>query len=192
MNIRNAVQERDLVKDKAFANSIGVMVFIILTSLGAYVRVPLGFTPVPITLQTFFVILAGAILGKKLGALSQAGYLVLGLIGLPVFTGAGTGLLYLAGPTGGYLIGFIVSAFLVGRLIDISERAWWKLGVFAIGLISIYLCGISWLSISLNISFYKAYLLGVLPFLPGAAFKLAIAALIYLKFGAKIKKTFLI
>ena len=148
--------------------------------------------PVPITLQTFFVILAGAILGKKLGALSQAGYLVLGLIGLPIFTGAGTGLLYLAGPTGGYLIGFIISAFLVGRLIDIRERAGWKLGVFAIGLMTIYLCGISWLSISLNITLYKAYLLGVLPFLPGGAVKLALAVLVYLKFGSKIKKTFLI
>ena len=186
------VYERDLVKDKAVANAIGVSVFIILTALGAYVRIPLPFTPVPITLQTFFVILTGAVLGKKLGTLSQAGYVILGTLGLPIFAGAGCGLTYLAGPTGGYLMGFIVGAFIVGCLIELRKSAAWKVAIFILGLASVYLCGILWLSFVLNISLYKSVLLGVIPFIPGAVIKLTFAILIYVKFSTGIKKTFLL
>lgn len=186
------IYERDLIKDKAICNAIGVMVFIILTTIGAYVRIPLGFTPVPITLQTFFALLAGAILGKRLGAFSQLGYLIFGAIGVPVFSGAGSGLAHMAGPTGGYLIGFIVCAFLVGRIIELGGAIWWKAAAFALGLTSIYFCGVLWLSFILNISVYKGILLGVVPFLPGAAVKLALAVSIYLKFGPRIRRIFLI
>ena len=188
----NLILKKDLIKEKALANALGVMVFVTLTIIGAYIRIPLGFTPVPITLQTFFVILAGAVLGKKLGSFSQIGYLILGFIGLPVFTGAGFGLGYLAGPTGGYLIGFILCAFLVGRLIDIKTSLWWKITTFTLGLSSIFLCGILWLSFLLNITIYKSVLLGVVPFLPGALVKLTAAVLLYLRFGARIKHTFMV
>jgi len=112
------VLKREIIKSRLINNILGVSIFVVLTSLGAFVRIPLGFTPVPLTLQTFFVLLSGAILGSNLGLFSQAGYLLLGAAGLPIFSGAGSGLLYLFGPTAGYLWGFIIASFVVGRLIN--------------------------------------------------------------------------
>jgi len=188
----NYIFERDLVEDKAIANTVGVAIFVILMALGAYVRIPLGFTPVPITLQTFFVILAGAILGKKLGALSQIAYVILGGLGLPIFAGAGYGLGYLAGPTGGYLLGFVISAFFVGHLIDCGKSIFWKAITLTLGLSIIYLCGVLWLSSLLSVSLHKDIILGIVPFIPGALIKLVLAIFIYLKFSPAIKKTFLL
>jgi biotin transport system substrate-specific component len=88
------------------------------TAMGAYIMIPLP--PVPITLQTLFVVLAGALLGGRLGALSQVVYLLLGIIGLPVFHGGKGGLGILLGPTGGYLVGFIAAAYVVGKLIEVN------------------------------------------------------------------------
>lgn len=85
----------------------------VLIIVGRYLTIPLQ--PVPLTFQAFFVLLAGAIFGRKIGASASALYLALGLIGLPVFTGGG-GLGYLAEPTFGYIIGFILGAYLVGYL----------------------------------------------------------------------------
>jgi biotin transporter BioY len=93
-----------------------ITLFAALTALGARVTVPLPFTPVPVTLQVLFPLLAGLLLGSKRGALSQAEYVAAGLAGLPVFAKGGSGLAYLFGPTGGYLLGFIAAAFLVGEL----------------------------------------------------------------------------
>ena len=111
------ILSKEIVIDRTATRAIGLFCFIILTALGAYVRIPLPFTPVPITLQTFFVLLSGAVLGRKWGSASQMGYLLLGIVGLPVFAGAGAGFAYLFGPTGGYIIGFIVASWLVGRII---------------------------------------------------------------------------
>ena len=188
----NFAFERDLIRHKALANAAGVTIFTILTALGAYIKIPLIFTPVPITAQTFFVILAGAVLGKRLGTLSQIGYIILGSLGLPIFAGVGYGFSYLAGPTGGYLIGFIICAFLVGNFIEFRKSIWWKIIIFILGLTSIYLCGILWLSLILNISLYKSILLGCIPFIPVAILKIVFALLIYLKFNTRIKKAFLI
>ena len=82
----------------------------------AQVRIPLPFTPVPITGQTFAVLLVGAVLGSRRGAASLLLYLMQGLVGLPFFAGGTSGLAILLGPTGGYLVGFIVAAYLVGLL----------------------------------------------------------------------------
>lgn len=92
-----------------------VVGFALLTALGAQVRIPIQ--PVPITLQTFFVLLGGLMLGPNLGALAQVLYVSLGAAGAPVFAGEGVGRAYLLGPTGGYLLGFAASAWLVGQLI---------------------------------------------------------------------------
>ena len=94
-----AVLKKEVILDKTLCRVMGVLTFVILTSLGAFVRIPLPFSPVPITLQTFFVLLSGALLGSNLGTISQLSYLLLGASGLPVFTGAGSGLFYLLGPT---------------------------------------------------------------------------------------------
>src|SRR5574341_1526984 len=103
---------------RAVSATIGVVAFVIMTALGAHVRIPLPFMPVPITLQTFFVHLAGATLGPALGPVSQALYVLAGAAGLPVFAGGTGGLAYLVkGATTGYLLGFVVATALVGWLI---------------------------------------------------------------------------
>ena len=92
----------------------GILAFALLTALGAFVRIPLPFTPVPVTLQTFFVLAAGIYLGSRDAALSQLGYLAIGAVGLPVFAGGGAGFGHFLGVTGGYLIAFPIAAALVG------------------------------------------------------------------------------
>src|SRR5262245_17113843 len=87
-----------------------IFAFNLLLALSAQVRIPLFFTPVPITAQTFVVLLTGALLGPRLGAAAMAAYLLEGAMGLPVFQGGNSGVAYMFGPTGGYLIGFIASA----------------------------------------------------------------------------------
>ena len=169
---------------KTASKALGVAVFIVLTFLGAYLRVYLPFTPIPVTLQTFFVLLSGAILGKKLGAISQAGYIVLGSLGLPIFAGATGGILYLLGPTGGYLIGFIAASYITGRMISVKKELSFKWIILAMltGLSVIYLLGVSWLSFVTKIDFSEAFVLGVLPFIPGAVLKLLAAAFIFYRF----------
>src|SRR5688500_4177696 len=106
----------EVVPSRAARRALAVIAFALLTALGAYAAVPLPFTPVPVSLQTLFVTLAGVLLGPTLGAASQITYLVAGAMGAPVFAGAGAGLPHLFGPTGGYLIAFPVAAYLSGQL----------------------------------------------------------------------------
>jgi biotin transporter BioY len=113
--IRVAAGEPSKVRlEEALRAVLLVVGFALLTALGAQVRIPIQ--PVPITLQTFFVLLGGLMLGPNLGALAQVLYVSLGAAGAPVFAGEGVGLAYLLGPTGGYLLGFAASAWLVGQL----------------------------------------------------------------------------
>ena len=107
------ILSKDLVKDKILCRALGIFVFTVLTILSAFIRIPLPFSPVPVTLQTFFVLFAGLILGP-VGAMSQIFYIILGALGMPIFTNAGFGLSYILGPTGGYLFGFVLVAFLLG------------------------------------------------------------------------------
>ena len=108
-------QKETSLRGMAYASMFGA-----LTAVGAYIMIPLP--PVPITLQTLFVNLAGALLGGYLGALSQVVYILLGVIGLPVFAGGKAGAGVLLGPTGGYLIGFVVGAFVIGKLTTIRKK----------------------------------------------------------------------
>jgi biotin transport system substrate-specific component len=144
----------------------------------AQVRIPLPFTPVPITGQTFAVLLVGATLGSRRGAASLLLYLLQGLVGLPFFAGGASGLAYLLGPTGGYLVGFIASAGLVGLLAarGLDRRIPSALLAFLAGEIVIYLFGVAWLSVFLGIP--HAIAAGLLPFLLGDVIKLAGAGLV--------------
>ncbi len=145
-----------------------------LTVVGSYLQIPLG--PVPIVLANLFVLLAGLLLGSRWGAVSIALYLLLGLIGLPVFAGGAGGPAALVGPTGGYLFGYLVAAFLTG-LISESGRSGPLRDVLAliVGALSIYLLGIPWLKLSLGMSWSKTLAAGLLPFLVGDALKVAAA-----------------
>jgi len=175
------VLDKEYVVNKAAASIIGVISFVALTAAGAYIRIPLPFTPVPITLQTFFVILAGAMLGKKLGLISQFSYLLVGIFGLPVFTGGLYGFARLMGPTGGYLLGFILAAYVVGTLLgNEQEHCFVKIvGSMFLGLLVLFATGTIWLSVLLHISLAQAFMLGVLPFIAGDVVKLMAAATIY-------------
>jgi biotin transport system substrate-specific component len=157
-----------------------------LTAVGAYIIIPLP--PVPITLQTLFMGLAGTLLGGRLAALSQIVYLLLGIIGLPVFAGGKAGLGILFGPTGGYLIGFVAAAFVIGRLASLRERpgfVWLCLSLVA-GTAVLYTLGVLQLSLVARLAPLKALAVGVLPFLPGDAIKIILAVIIALKLRERL------
>jgi len=150
----------------------------LLVAVLAQVKIPLPFTPVPLTGQTFAVLLVAAALGSKRGAASMALYLVMGIIGLPFFAGGAHGFNVVIGATGGYLVGFIVAAYVIGLLAERGLERSIRTSIipFLVGTIIIYACGVSWLAIVLG-SFSKAITLGLVPFLIGDAIKLAAAAL---------------
>ncbi|MGB8212447.1 MAG: biotin transporter BioY [Anaerolineales bacterium] len=144
----------------------------------AQIRIPLPFTPVPITGQTFAVLLVGAVFGTRRGIASLLLYLALGIMGLPFFAGGARGLAYLLGPTGGYLVGFVIAAGLVGMLAarGMDRRIPSALLAFLAGEIVIYLFGVAWLSVFLGIQ--RAIVGGLLPFLIGDAIKLVAAGFV--------------
>lgn len=154
--------------------------------------IPLPFSPVPITFQVLGVFLAGAILGPRLGFLSQLIYLLLGCIGLPVFAGGTGGFSVILGPTGGYLIGFPIAAFISGLLIEYGEekkmdsKLAYAIALIA-GLLAIYCIGTIQLSKVLDISISKAFLIGSLPYIPLDALKIVIAFIIAAPTRARLK-----
>ncbi len=147
-------------------------------TLAALAQVQIPLLPVPVTGQTLGVLLVGALLGRRLGALSIIAYLFEGLMGLPVFAGASGGLAHLFGPTGGYLLGFVAAAALVGWL---SEQGWdrtpWMTALaMVLGNLVIYAAGLSWLAVFTG--WEKAFVVGMLPFLAGDALKIGLAAVL--------------
>lgn len=136
--------------------------------------IPLPFTPVPIVLRSLFVLLAGALLGPKRGSLAVVGFLAQGVCGLPVFSGPiSSGALALAGPLGGYFLGYIPAAYLTGWLVQRAKRARALFGAFAAGTSAIYLFGGAWLSLFVGLG--SVFSLGVAPFLLGDALKILAA-----------------
>ncbi|MDQ1253932.1 MAG: biotin transport system substrate-specific component [Euryarchaeota archaeon] len=157
--------------------------FAALTAAGAYIQIPIPFSPVPVTLQVFFVLLAGCILKSKWGSLSMIVYSLLGIAGLPVFAGGSSGIGVLLGPTGGYIIGFILAAYSIGKLSEKTEKSTRSpllvntLNMSA-GIFVIYLCGVLQLMIVAQIGLGVALTLGAIPFLPGEIVKTAVATYI--------------
>lgn len=147
-----------------------------LIALAAQIAIPLPFSPVPVTGQTFAVLLVAAALGPRLGPAGVGLYVAEGLIGLPVYAGGTAGLARLTGPTGGYLIGFVVAAFVVGWL---AQRGWDRRIATAVlamlaGEVAIYVFGLAWLSrFPLSVGLLGA---GLLPFVAGDLYKVALAA----------------
>jgi len=150
-----------------------------LLVLSARLRIP--FWPVPMTMQTFAVLVIGMAYGARLGALTVALYLAEGALGLPVFAATperGIGLGYMLGPTGGYLAGFLAAAWVSGWL---GEHGWDRtvvrtLAAMLAGTALIYACGLAWLATFVGPA--RALDLGLLPFLPAAAAKIALAAVL--------------
>lgn len=157
------------------------------TAAGAWLIVPLP--PVPVTLQTFFMALAATLLGPRLGAMSQGVYVLLGIMGLPVFSGGKAGLGVLLGPTGGYLVGFVAGAWLIGMLLRGGGRP----GPFRIapavmaGYLLVYALGVSGLCLVARLSLVEAVSVGVLPFLLGDALKVAAVTVLTVKLQDRIR-----
>jgi biotin transport system substrate-specific component len=150
----------------------------LFVALMARVEIPLPGSPVPITGQTFGVLLVAAALGSKRGAASMALYLAEGAIGLPFFSGGASGIEVIIGATGGYLTGFIVAAYVIGLLAERGlERSFrTSLIPFLAGTVIIYVCGVAWLAVVLK-SLGDALTFGLLPFLIVDTIKLVAAAL---------------
>jgi biotin transport system substrate-specific component len=163
-------------RGKAWIDGVLVVGASLLVALSAQVVVPLPYSPVPVTGQTFAILLVGALLGSRRGLFAILAYLAEGAAGLPVFAGGTGGAFYFFGPTGGYLLGFLPAVWVVGRL---SEAGWdrrpWSAAVaMATGNIVILGCGAAWLLPFAGLE--GAVTAGVLPFLPGDLLKIALAA----------------
>jgi biotin transport system substrate-specific component len=147
----------------------------LLVALSALVIIPLPFTPVPLTLQTFSVLLVGAVLGSKRGVASMGLYALVGIAGVPWFSQHRSGWEF---ASFGYILGFILAAYLVGLLAERgSDRTVLKtVGLMVLGNLAIYAVGVPGLMIFTGMSLGKAIILGVVPFLIGDAIKIALAA----------------
>lgn len=165
-----------------------VIVFSLFIAACAQFAIHIG--PIPITGQTFAVLLTGALLGSRLGAAAVIAYLIEGALGLPFFAGGGAGLVRFLGPTGGYLVAFPAAAFIVGAF---AEHGWDKryptaVAAMAIGSLIIFLGGWAWFAILTNTPPVAAFKLAVLPFLLGDVVKIALGAAVLPTGWALLKK----
>lgn len=144
----------------------------------AYVSIPLPFSPVPITGQTFGLMLVAMALGRKRAAAVTAAYLLEGALGLPVFAGGAAGLQVLFGPTGGYLVGFVGAAYVTGYLADIGwDKSYWKsIGAMLVGHLIIFAAGL--LQLAFFVPSNSLLAMGLTPFLLGSGIKIGLAALV--------------
>jgi biotin transport system substrate-specific component len=164
-------------KQQYIKKMIFIAFFAALTAIGAFMIIPIGI--VPMTLQTVWVLLAGYVLGSKHGALSQLLYVSMGLVGLPVYSRGGAGLGHLLGPTGGYLFGFIMAAFVVGLFAHKTKSSWlWLIMIFFVGTVVIYACGIAQLALVTHMGLRNAMVVGGLLFLPLDSIKIILCAMI--------------
>ncbi|UCF00428.1 MAG: biotin transporter BioY [Planctomycetota bacterium] len=154
-----------------------IIVGSLLIGLCAQIKVWLPISPVPVTLQTFAVLMIGAVLGPRRGSLCVLAYIIEGAAGLPVFA-AGAGLAVLSGPTGGYLVGFLAAAYITGYL---AKKGWDRqvgttVLAMLLGNLSIYAFGLFWLSCLIGAK--KALVVGLYPFIVGDCLKIALAAVV--------------
>ncbi|MGV8146875.1 MAG: biotin transporter BioY [Alkaliphilus sp.] len=161
--------------------------FAALTAVFAQIAIPLPFSPVPFTLQVIAVLMSGALLGSKLGALSQIVYLLLGAVGIPVFAQFTAGLGILVGPTGGYLIAFPIAAYLIGFIVErktIQGNSSATSFIIAnsiamlLGILLIFTIGVVQLKFVASLTWDLAFKFGVLPFILPDLAKVAIAVLL--------------
>jgi len=152
--------------------------FSVFTALCAQVSFHIPITPVPITLQTLAVLLTGAALGSRRGALAMLLYLAEGAAGLPVFAGGTGGFVHLIGFTGGYLWSCPFAALVTGLLCErrLDRRLLTSALAMPPGTLVIYAFGVPWLAVSLHLNLLTAFMLGMVPFIPGDLIKLVIAA----------------
>lgn len=170
-----------------------IALFAALTAIGAQLSIPIG--PVPITLQSLFCLLAGLILGAKGGAMSQILYVLMGLIGLPVFANGQAGLTFALKPTFGFVIGFILCAYIVGSLSSkLNKNVFNYFLCSLVGTFIIYLFGIIFFYFNMkylvhkNLNLYTILKLTTIPFIPGDLLKSIVASLVAVPVSLRAKK----
>ncbi len=178
MTTAPAVLARRVFPDRRVATVTLVVGFALLTAAAAQLRIPVPFSPVPITGQTFAVLLSGAVLGSRAGAASQVLYFGLGLIGLPFYAGGASGWEVVSGASGGYLIGFIAAAWVVGKLAEKRQDRLVStaLGAFLTANLVIYVFGIIGLMAATGFGLSEAIAKGMAPFIVGDTIKVLLAA----------------
>ena len=159
-----------------------------LTAAGAYLSIPIG--PVPIVLQNMFVLLSGLLLGSRWGLASVGVYILAGACGLPVFAGGLGGISRIAGPTGGYLLGYLPAVYAIGLISEKTKKNI-VFDVIAMigGCIIIYVCGVTWLKVLTGMTWSKTLMVGMYPFVIGDVLKIAAAAAIAKGLRPVIMKT---
>lgn len=161
--------------------------FAAMTAIFTQLVIPIQ--PVPITMGTLAVMMAGAVLGSHYGALSLVIYVLLGAAGLPVFTMAQGGAGVLIGPNGGFLIGYIAMAFVVGFCTERWGRTYRRLVLAMIlGCLTVYAFGVAWFMILTGTGLWASLLLCMLPFLPGDAVKILLGAFLVRRYGRYVEK----
>lgn len=166
--------------------------FAALTAVCSFISIPLPFTPVPVNLATLSVFLAGGVLGGRYGAASQTVYLALGAFGAPVFHNFTGGFGILAGPTGGYIIGYIAASFLTGFIMERGKGTLsWRLLLPAMiaGLAACYLLGTIWFMLLTGAGPAAALASCVIPFLPGDGLKILAAGFLIKKLRPILQKS---
>ena len=148
--------------------------FVGLITLGSWISIP--FVPVPLTLQTLFVLLSGTVM-RRSAVIPVTLYIVLGMLGLPLFHNGLSGIGVLLGPTGGYLIGFVPAALITGFLYEKDSKKI-RIAGLVLSIAVIYACGIAWLCWSTGIGITAGVLIGLFPFIPGDILKVSAAYLI--------------
>ncbi|MCI0617514.1 biotin transporter BioY [bacterium] len=159
-------------------NLFGSIFFALLTVLSAQIRIPLPFTPIPMTLQTFVVPLAGGFLGLRWGIASMLMYLSFGLLDVNAFATASRGMPFVFAPSAGYLVGFVVAAAIMGWSRDHKFGNGALFTALVVANLMIFVCGMIGLMINVSMSALEAWYRGVAPFLPGGAIKLAASYLV--------------
>ncbi len=173
-----AVLSARILPQRRIITATLVVGFALLTALAAQISIPLGFTPVPITGQTFAVLLTGAVLGSRAGAASQVLYVGMGAVGLPFYADGAGGWEAATGATAGYLVGFVAAAYLVGALAERKQdrHLATSVGAFLTGNLVIYLLGVAWLMRTFSWDLATGVEKGMAPFLIGDTVKILIAA----------------
>ena len=175
--------------EKLFLKSFAAALFAFFTVLSAEVRIPLPFTPIPMTLQTFVATLAGGFLGAAFGTGSMLLYVGLGIAGLNVFAAASGGMEFFLAPSAGYVFGFVLAAMILGYIQDHSTNNVHLLLAIIFTHALIFTCGVAGLMWNLNLSIQEAFAKGVAPFLIGDVFKISASYLILAPYNRLRRQT---
>lgn len=166
--------------------SIAIMTAI--TAVMAQISIPLPMM-VPMTMQTFAVTLAGIVLGSKCGSIAMGIYLLLGAVGVPVFSGFKGGLQSLVGPTGGFLLSFPLMAYIIGKGMELRKQKGMFVLLLCVGTISNYVVGVLMYCVVMDSSVWTAITACVLPFVPSAVIKAVLAAVMGLQLRKQLEKS---